>query len=182
MLDQIVMLLGGRMAEALVLKEVSTGAQNDLERATEIVRKMITQYGMSEELGPLTFGRRQEQVFLGRDISQERNYSEAIAFSIDKEARRMIDEAYNKAKTMLEKNMDRLHAVAKTLMEKETLEADEFAQLMKTFDGPDKPDSSGNSITSGEILPVINFTFGMRRELGGTNLCYDQTRRGTYEF
>ncbi|MDD4752062.1 MAG: ATP-dependent zinc metalloprotease FtsH, partial [Desulfitobacteriaceae bacterium] len=81
MLDQIVMLLGGRMAESLVLKEISTGAQNDLERATELVRRMITQYGMSEELGPLTFGRRQEQVFLGRDISQDRNYSEAIAYS-----------------------------------------------------------------------------------------------------
>ena len=114
----------------MVLKEVSTGAQNDLERATEIVRRMITQYGMSEELGPLTFGRRQEQVFLGRDISQERNYSEAIAYSIDKEARRMIDEAYSKARTMLENNMDRLHAVAKALMDKETLEAEEFAQLI----------------------------------------------------
>ena len=179
MQDQVVMLLGGRMAEALVLKEVSTGAQNDLERATEIVRRMITQYGMSEELGPLTFGRRQEQVFLGRDISQERNYSEAIAYSIDKEARRMIDEAYSKARTMLENNMDRLHAVAKALMDKETLEAEEFAQLMKSFDNPDKPEPPGNNIPGGEILPVINFTFGMRRELGGTNLCYDQTRRGT---
>jgi cell division protease FtsH len=88
MKDQVVMLLGGRMAEALVLKEVSTGAQNDLERATETVRKMITRYGMSEELGPLTFGHRQDQVFLGRDISQDRNYSEAVAYSIDKEARR----------------------------------------------------------------------------------------------
>jgi len=91
----------------------------------------------------------------------------------------MIEEAYSKAKSLLEKNMDRLHAVAKTLMEKETLEADEFMELMKKFDGPDKPDPSGNNITGGEMQPVINFTFGIRRELGGTNLCYDQTRRGT---
>ncbi|MEL7567037.1 MAG: ATP-dependent zinc metalloprotease FtsH [Dehalobacterium sp.] len=179
MQDQVVMLLGGRMAEALVLKEVSTGAQNDLERATEIVRKMITQYGMSEELGPLTFGRRQEQVFLGRDISQERNYSEAIAFSIDKEARRMIDEAYGKTRKMLEENMDRLQAVAKTLMEKETLEAEEFSELMKKFDDPEQPSPSRNDGTGGGESPMIKFSFGIRRELGGTNICYDQTRRGT---
>jgi len=130
-LDQVVMLLGGRMAESLVLKEISTGAQNDLQRATELVRRMITQYGMSEALGPLTFGQHHEQVFLGRDISQERNYSEEIAYSIDKEARRIIDEAYNKAKTLLENNIDKLHLVATTLMEKETLEAAEFTELMQ---------------------------------------------------
>jgi len=188
MLDQIVMLLGGRMAESLVLKEVSTGAQNDLERATEIVRRMITQYGMSEELGPLTFGRRQEQVFLGRDISQERNYSEAIAYSIDKEARKMIDEAYCKARKLLEENMDRLHVVAKTLMEKETIEADEFAELMKTFDHPERTEPSGNGTGGGQLPPLnesphheptVKFSFNLRRELSGTNLCYDQTRRGT---
>lgn len=178
MQDQIVMLLGGRMAEDLVLKEVSTGAQNDLERATEIVRKMITQYGMSDELGPLTFGKRQEQVFLGRDISQERNYSEAIAFSIDKEARRMIDEAYQKARKLLEDNIERLHAVANTLMEKETLEASEFTELMKSFNGTELPEPKDKDFPSGEIIPVINFSFGLRRELGGTDLCYDQTRRG----
>lgn len=189
MQDQVVMLLGGRMAEALILKEVSTGAQNDLERATEIVRRMITQYGMSEELGPLTFGRRQEQVFLGRDISQERNYSEAIAFSIDKEARRMIDEAYAKAKKMLEDNLDRLNAVANTLMEKETIEAEEFAQLMQRFDDAGHPRLSGDKGTGGGELPpgneksalepIIRFTFGLRRDLDGPHLCYDQTRRGT---
>lgn len=186
MQDQVVMLLGGRMAEALILKEISTGAQNDLERATGIVRKMITQYGMSEALGPLTFGKRQEQVFLGRDISQERNYSEAIAFSIDKEARRMIDEAYDKARQMLVNNMDRLQAVAKTLMDKETIAAEDFAQLMKTFDDPEQPNSPGNNGTGGRETPpptnerpsnepIIKLSFGTRRELGGTNLYYDQT-------
>lgn len=133
-LDTVTMLLGGRVAEDLVLKEVSTGAQNDLERATELVRKVITEYGMSDELGPLTFGRKQEQVFLGRDIARDRNYSEAVAFSIDKEARRIMDECYNKAKKLLLNHMDQLHLVAKTLMEKETLEADEFQALLEKYD------------------------------------------------
>lgn len=130
-LNQITMLLGGRMAEKLVLNEISTGAQNDLERATDLVRKMITEYGMSEELGPLTFGRKQEQVFLGRDISRDRNYSEAVAYSIDKEVRRIIDECYKEAEKFLKDNIDTLHLIAQSLMEKETLEADEFAELIK---------------------------------------------------
>ncbi|KKM09136.1 cell division protein FtsH [Clostridiales bacterium PH28_bin88] len=138
-LDQVIMLMGGRVAEALVLKEISTGAQNDLERATELVRKMITEFGMSDELGPLTFGRRQDQVFLGRDIARDRNYSEAVAFSIDKEARRTIDECYNKARQILQQNMERLHLVAKSLMEKETLEAEEFEALLEGFDREHQP-------------------------------------------
>jgi len=145
-MDMVTMLLGGRVSEAMVLQEVSTGAQNDLERATEMVRKIITEYGMSEELGPLTFGRRQEQVFLGRDIARDRNYSEAVAFSIDKEARRIMDECYNRAKKLLQENMARLHAVAKALMERETLEAEEFLDLMRSFDaseGKPLPKSDG---------------------------------------
>jgi cell division protease FtsH len=134
-IDQVTMLLGGRVAESLVLKEISTGAQNDLERATELVRKLITEFGMSDELGPLTFGRRQEQVFLGRDIAQDRNYSEAVAFSIDKEARRIIDDCYQKAKTVLEENMHNLHLIARTLMEKETLEAEDFETLLEQSNG-----------------------------------------------
>lgn len=133
-IDQVTMLLGGRVAEALVLKEISTGAQNDLERATELVRKMITEFGMSEELGPLTFGRRQETVFLGRDIARDRNYSEAVAFSIDKEARHIIDECYNRAKEMLQKYLAELHLVARALMEKETLEAEEFTAIIEAYD------------------------------------------------
>ncbi|NPV28708.1 MAG: ATP-dependent metallopeptidase FtsH/Yme1/Tma family protein [Firmicutes bacterium] len=131
LLDEITTLLGGRVAESLVLKEISTGAQNDLERATELVRKMITEYGMSEELGPLTFGRRQEQVFLGRDLARDRNYSEAIAFSIDKEARQIIEKCYQKAKSLLEQHINKLHLVANTLLEKETIEASEFQLLMQ---------------------------------------------------
>lgn len=129
--DQLKTFLGGRVAEALVLKEISTGAQNDLERATDLVRKMITQWGMSENLGPITFGRKQEQVFLGRDIAQDRNYSEEVACAIDKEVRMLIEDAYAKTEEMLQTNMDKLHLIANALMEKETLEANELEQLLK---------------------------------------------------
>lgn len=141
LMDQITMLLGGRVAEDLVLKEISTGAQNDLERATDLVRRMITEFGMSPELGPLTFGRKQEQVFLGKDISRDRNYSEAVAFSIDKEARNIMDANYSRATQILTDHMDKLHLVAKTLMEKETIEANEFLQLM---DGPETNRDEGD--------------------------------------
>ncbi len=131
LLDQVTMLLGGRVAEDVVLKEISTGAQNDLERSTELVRKMIMEYGMSENLGPLTLGRKQGQVFLGRDISRDRDYGEEVASAIDKEVRAVVDRSYSKAKKLLTEHINSLHLIAKTLMEKETLEADEFAQLMK---------------------------------------------------
>ncbi|MDK2823028.1 MAG: cell division protease FtsH [Clostridia bacterium] len=131
LLDQITMMLGGRVAEQIVLNEISTGAQNDLERATGTVRKMITEWGMSDELGPITFGNKQEQVFLGRDIARDRNYSEAVAFAIDKEVRRIMEEAYQKAEKLLRDNLDKLHLIAETLMEKEVIEAEEFAELMK---------------------------------------------------
>ena len=131
MLDELSMLLGGRVAEALVLRDISTGAQNDLERATANVREMITRYGMSEELGSLTFGKRQDTIFLGRDLSQERNYSEAIAYAIDKEARSMMDAAYQRAHDILNEHLPRLHAVAEALMLKETLAAEEFYKLMR---------------------------------------------------
>ncbi|MEG6617189.1 ATP-dependent zinc metalloprotease FtsH [Peptococcaceae bacterium 1198_IL3148] len=131
LLDQITMLLGGRVAEDLVLKEISTGAQNDLERATEIARKMIMEYGMSDKLGPLTLGHKQDQVFLGRDISRDRNYSEGVASAIDQEVRKMIDDSYATSKNLLNQHIDALHAIAQALMEKETIEAAEFAALMK---------------------------------------------------
>ncbi|MDA8234814.1 MAG: ATP-dependent zinc metalloprotease FtsH [Clostridia bacterium] len=135
LLDQVTMLMGGRVAEALVLKEISTGAQNDLERATGLVRKMVTEFGMSDALGPLTFGHKQDQVFLGRDIGRDRNYSEEVAFSIDQEVRKMIDQSYQKAIDLLQTNISQLHLIADTLMEKETLEANEFEELMKNIGG-----------------------------------------------
>jgi len=133
LLDQVIMLLGGRVSEALVLQEISTGASNDLERATGIVRKMITELGMSE-LGPLTYGHKEEQVFLGRDISRDRSYSDAVAYEIDNEARRIIDECYLKAQNLIKENIDKLHAIAEALMEKETLDVTSFAALMAQFD------------------------------------------------
>lgn len=134
LLDQVTMLLGGRVAEALVLHEISTGASNDLERATGTVRKMITELGMSDELGPVTFGHKQEQVFLGRDITRDRNYSESVAQAIDNETRRIIDEAYQKAQDIIIEKMDILHAIAQALMEKETLEAEGFRAIIGHYD------------------------------------------------
>ena len=134
LLDEIVVLLGGRVAEKLVLHDISTGAQNDLERATTITRKMIMEYGMSDELGPLTLGHKTEQVFLGRDIARDRNYSEEVAFTIDKEVRNIIEQCYIKAEKLLQDNLEKLHLVAKTLMDKETLDSDEFIALMEGRD------------------------------------------------
>ncbi|RJX21494.1 MAG: ATP-dependent metallopeptidase FtsH/Yme1/Tma family protein [Ammonifex sp.] len=130
LLDQITMLLGGRVAEDLALKEISTGAQNDLERATEIARRMIMEYGMSDELGPLTFGHKQDTPFLGRDIARDRNYSEEVAYAIDREVRRVIDECYDRARDILTENHDSLERVAKQLFEQETIEAPELSKLM----------------------------------------------------
>ena len=153
MLDSLVLLLGGRMAEKLVLKDVSTGAQNDLERATDTVREMLTRYGMSEELGPLTFGKRQDTVFLGRDISQERNYSEAIAYAIDKEARSMIDGAYHRAEQILSTHLKELHQLAKLLMEKETIEAVEFYQVMQAYQAasPDMAEAARQALSNTSV-------------------------------
>lgn len=132
LLDEIVVLLGGRVAESLVLRDISTGAQNDLERATSIARKMIMEYGMSDEIGPLTLGHKSEQVFLGRDITRDRNYSEEVAFKIDKEVRKIIDDSYAKAENLLDSNIEKLHLIASTLMEKETLDSDEFTALIES--------------------------------------------------
>lgn len=128
---EIVILLAGRIAEELVLEDVSTGAQNDLERASDMVRKMIMRYGMSKELGPMSFGHNQEQVFLGRELTQDKSYSEEVAAAIDKEARKMMDSAYMECTQLLTDNIDKLHLIAQTLYEKETLEADEFIALME---------------------------------------------------
>ncbi|UWG99163.1 ATP-dependent zinc metalloprotease FtsH [Dehalobacter sp. DCM] len=134
LLDQITMLLGGRVAEALVLHEISTGASNDLERATGIARKMVTELGMSEELGSVTFGHKEGQVFLGRDIARDRNYSESVAQAIDHEVRRIIDESYQKAQDIITEKMDILHAIAQALMATETLEADTFRDIIVKHD------------------------------------------------
>ncbi|NLV87940.1 MAG: ATP-dependent zinc metalloprotease FtsH [Tissierellia bacterium] len=129
--SRLVTLLGGRAAEALVLGDISTGAQNDIERATKIARSMVTHYGMSEKLGPMTYGTDDEEVFVGRDFGRTRNYSEDVAAAIDSEMRRIIDTAYNKAEQLLRDNMDKLHRVAEALLEKETLTGKEFEEIFQ---------------------------------------------------
>lgn len=131
MLDELKVLLGGRVAEALVLKEISSGASNDLQRATQLARQMICEYGMSENIGPVTFGHRQNQVFLGRDIARDKDYSEEVAAEIDKEVRSFMEDAYAATEKLLSDNIDKLHVIAKALMEKETLEEEEINQLVK---------------------------------------------------
>ena len=155
LLDQLKTFLGGRVAEEVVLNEISTGAQNDLERASSLIRKMITEYGMSDVLGPITFGRKQDhQVFLGRDISRDRNYSEEVAHAIDKEVKKYMEEAYVECRKMLNENIDKLHLIANALIERETLEASELEQLMKTGS---LDDNAKGASENGENL-VLNIT------------------------
>ena len=130
MLGNIVTLLGGRVAEQKVLDDISTGASNDLERATAIARSMVTRYGFSDKLGPVVYGS-QSEVFLGRDFTQSRNYSEQIATDIDVEIRNIVEECYDRCSTILDEHMDKLHEVAERLMAVEKIEGDEFQRIMK---------------------------------------------------
>jgi cell division protease FtsH len=127
--ESIVRLLGGRVAEKLVLNDISTGASNDIERATKIARAMVTTYGMSDALGPMAYGTNDDEVFLGRDFNKIRNYSEEIAAKIDNEMRRIIDSAYHKTESLLSENMEKLERVAQALLEKETISGKEFELL-----------------------------------------------------
>ena len=127
--ESIVGLLGGRVAESLVLDDISTGASNDIERASKIARDMVTKYGMSDTLGTITFGSGQEEVFLGRDWTQTRNYSEETSAKIDEEVKRIIDNGYNRAKEILTMHSDKLHTVANLLLEKEKVDGEEFAAI-----------------------------------------------------
>jgi cell division protease FtsH len=133
LMTTLAVLFGGRVAEQMVFNEMWTGAGNDLERATELARKMICQWGMSEELGPMTFGKQEEQIFLGRDIGHTRDYSEQTAIEIDREVRRMLTEAYNTAKGLLTDNLPLLHALADRLIEKEVVEGSEVLDMLKAF-------------------------------------------------
>ena len=127
--ENIVSLLGGRVAEKLILNDISTGASNDIERASKIAREMVTKYGMSDRIGSIMFGSGQEEVFLGRDFAQSKNYSEETAGIIDEETKKIIDTAYNRAVQILSDNIDKLHAVAKVLLEKEKIDSEEFEAI-----------------------------------------------------
>ena len=130
LMDRLAVLLGGRVAEDIVFKDVTTGAQNDLERATKIARQMVTEYGMSNTIGPITLGRKEHQIFLGRDISEQRDYSEEIANKIDKEVKNIIESAYTRAKDILTKNKRKLKKIARNLIERETLEGKDLDDLL----------------------------------------------------
>ena len=129
MIDSIIVLLGGRSAEALTLNDISTGASNDIQRASKIARDMVTKYGMSDKIGPICFGNEHDEVFIGRDFVQSRNMSEHVSAEIDEEIRDIIDTAYERCKTMLTQNMDKLKAVAEVLMEREKISGEEFEKI-----------------------------------------------------
>ena len=132
MVENIVSLLGGRVAEKLILDDISTGASNDIERATKIARAMVTKYGMSDRVGTITLGQNQEEVFLGRDFAQAKEYSEETAGIIDEEVKSIIDAAYKKAESILREHIDKLHRVAEVLLEKEKIDGEEFDQIFNS--------------------------------------------------
>ena len=133
-------MLGGNVSETIVFGDTTTGRSNDIEKATSLARAMVTQYGMSEKLGPLAFGKKEEMVFLGREISEQRNYSDEVAAKIDAEVREIIDRAYERAREALTTHRDVLDRLADLLVEKETIESEEFEAL---FDGVLPPRRGG---------------------------------------
>jgi cell division protease FtsH len=132
LMKRLYVLLGGRAAEEIVLHQMTTGAGNDIERATELARKMVTSWGMSEKLGPVTFGKKEEHIFLGREIGQHKDYSEQTAVEIDQEVKRLVTEAYTAAKSLLEKNVDILEAFARKLLEIETMDSPDIDAMIAT--------------------------------------------------
>ncbi len=145
-LDTISMALGGRVAEELVFDEITTGASNDLERVTKMARNMVTRYGMSDRLGPMIYGQKEELVFLGREIGEQRDYSESVAEEIDDEVRRIVSEAYERARQVLTENREKLELIAQMLLEVETLEREEFVALMEGAEGRKQPEASSEAL------------------------------------
>jgi cell division protease FtsH len=155
MLAELMVLLGGRTSEEIVFNEISTGAQNDLDRATEMARRMVCSYGMSKRIGALTLGRGQEAVFLGRDLLREKDYSEETAVAIDEEIRRLVEEAHRKVADLLRKHRKQLESLAKALLEKETVEADELDRILglpsaKPHPAPEKAAAKHNGKRASE--------------------------------
>lgn len=156
MLDELVVLLGGRVAEALTLNDISTGASNDIERATKIAREMVTRYGMSDTIGPINFGGGNQEVFLGRDYGQVKDYSEKTAAKIDEEVTRIVQEAYKRCEDILKAHMDKLELVANALIEKEKLNKEEFTSLIENGFIPEKSDEVAVEAEEKEETEVIN--------------------------
>ena len=156
MLDDIVSLLGGRVAEQIIFNDISTGASNDIQRASEISRNMITKYGMSEKLGPIAFGSGNDEVFLGKDYNHMRNYSENIAAVIDEEVERIISEAYKRTETILTEHIDQLHIVAEALIKLEKIDKEQFESLMTTGELPQKhvKEETVETVENAEVVEV----------------------------
>jgi cell division protease FtsH len=142
LLNTICILMGGRVAEELVLGVQTTGAGNDIERASTLARKMVCDFGMSENLGPLTFGKKEDQIFLGREIFQHRDYSELTAQKIDEEVRKIVTDAYGKTSQIIRDNMDNLHRLANALLEKETLDSKAVDQVLGIGQGANKNEAA----------------------------------------
>ena len=138
LLNTIAILFGGRVAEKLVFNEITTGAGNDIERATELARKMVCEWGMSEELGPLAYGKKEEQIFLGREIAQHRDYSEETARKIDGAVKQIILDANDKVTSMLAEHRASLDAIAAALLEKETIMLDDMIAIIRDIEQPDE--------------------------------------------
>ncbi|MCK4739494.1 MAG: ATP-dependent zinc metalloprotease FtsH [Deltaproteobacteria bacterium] len=138
LVNEITIFMGGRVAEEIVMKQMTTGAGNDIERATEMARKMVCEWGMSDKLGPLTFGKKDEHVFLGMDMGNREDYSQETAVLIDSEIRRIVNENYDRAKKLLTNNLDKLHGLAAELIEKEVLDSDEIDEIIFGDEGPPK--------------------------------------------
>ncbi len=149
LLNNIIILMGGRAAEEIVLDTQTTGAGNDIERATDLARKMVCDFGMSEELGPLTFGKNEEQIFLGREIAQHRDYSELTAQKIDAEVKKIVDGSYSKAHQLIEDNMDILHNMATALLERETLNSEDIDKIIEDGQKPKQKSKEPSPPTQG---------------------------------
>ena len=154
LIDRIKVALGGRVAEEVVLGEISTGASSDIQQATRIIRSMIMEYGMSDAIGPIAYGEENHQVFLGRDLNRERNYSEEIAGEIDREVRRYIEEAYEACRTIIVENRDKLDLIAKELLERETLSAAELEELMTKGTISEKDKQNDDTDDTGKPAPI----------------------------
>ena len=154
--DQIAILLGGRLAEELTNGNVTTGAGNDLDRATDLARKMVCEWGMSEVVGPLTFGKKEEQVFLGRDFSQSQDYSEGTAISIDGEVKRIVTDNYERAKKELEEHKKELVRIAEELLVREVLDGEQVRRIARglPLDDPADDSTAGSTSPSGDVSSV----------------------------
>jgi cell division protease FtsH len=142
-LDRMATMLGGRSAELLVFGDLSTGSGNDIEQATELARKMVCEWGMSPKIGPITWGKKEQEIFLGREFATHRDFSEQTAQAIDREIKSLVDNASKRASTLLKRNIDTLHALSRALLENESLDGDEVDRIMKGETIPGKAKSNG---------------------------------------